>query len=181
MIIDPVCSLAFEAETEERNVMRRPPRSPEEPLLPRTLIIWSAMQGGLALLLTGGVMVTANAWGMPENEVRALTFFSLVLVIVSLIFVNRSFTSSLVEAFTRPNRVLALIILFVTAVLALSLTWPAAASLFRFGPLHTDDLAITVAAALVSLVLLEVSKYPLRHALAGELSRDQDSIASPLR
>ncbi|HEY0848576.1 MAG TPA: cation-translocating P-type ATPase [Bradyrhizobium sp.] len=181
MIIDPVCSLAFEAETEERNVMRRPPRSPEEPLLPRALIIWSAMQGGLALLLTGGVMVTANAWGMPENEVRALTFFSLVLVIVSLIFVNRSFTSSLVEAFTRPNRVLALIILFVTAVLALSLTWPAAASLFRFGPLHLDDLAITVAAALVSLVLLEVSKYPLRHALAGELSRNQDSVASPLR
>jgi Ca2+-transporting ATPase len=180
MIIDPVCSLVFEAETAERNVMQRPPRSPEEPLLPKALVIWSAMQGGLALLLTGGVMVTANAWGMPENEVRALTFFSLVLVIVSLIFVNRSFTSSLVEAFTRPNRMLALIILFVTAVLALSLVWPAAAGLFRFGPLHTGDLAITVAAALVSLVLLELSKYPLRHALAGE-PRNQDSVASSLR
>ena len=71
--------------------------------------------------------------------------------------------------------------IFVTAVLALSLTWPAAASLFRFGPLHANDLAITVAASLVSLVLLEISKYPLRHALAGELSRNQDSAASPLR
>ncbi len=181
MIIDPVCSLAFEAETEERNVMQRPPRSPEEPLLPKALVLWSAMQGGLALLLCGAVMVTANAWGMPENEVRALTFFSLVLVIISLIFVNRSFTSSLVEAFTRPNRVLALIILFVTAVLALSLAWPAAASLFRFGPLHVDDIAVTVGAALVSLVLLELSKYPLRRALAGEHSRSHDSTASPLR
>jgi P-type Ca2+ transporter type 2C len=181
MIIDPVCSLVFEAETEEDNVMQRPPRSPDEPLLPKALIVWSALQGGLALVLAGSVMLTANAWGMPENEVRALTFFSLVLVIVSLIFVNRSFTSSLVEAFTRPNRMLLLIILFVTTVLALSLAWPAAANLFRFGPLHADDLTITVAAALVSLVLLEVSKYPLRHALAGELARNQDSAASPLQ
>ena len=100
---------------------------------------------------------------MPENEVRALTFFSLVLAIVSLIFVNRSFSTSLVEAFTRPNRTLAVIVVFVTAVLALSLAWPPAAELFRFGPLHADDLAITVAAAVVSLVLLELSKYPLRH------------------
>jgi Ca2+-transporting ATPase len=162
MIIDPVCSLVFEAETEERDVMQRPPRAPEEPLLPRSLLVWSALQGGLALVLTGGVMVTANRYGMPANEVRALTFFSLVLVIVSLIFVNRSFSTSLVEAFTRPNRTLAIIVVFVTTVLTLSLAWPAAADLFRFGPLHADDLAVTVAAAVVSLVLLELSKYPLR-------------------
>ena len=161
--------------------MQRPPRSPDEPLLPKALVIWSALQGGLALLLTGGVMVTANAWGMPENEVRALTFFSLVLVIVSLIFVNRSFTSSLVEAFTRPNRMLLVIVFFVAIVLALSLTWPAAAGLFRFGPLHADDLAVTVGAALVSLVLHEMSKYPLRRALAGEMPPGQDSAASSLR
>ncbi|TKW80170.1 MAG: cation-translocating P-type ATPase, partial [Bradyrhizobium icense] len=169
MIIDPVCSLVFEAETEEHNVMQRPPRSPDEPLLPKALLIWSGLQGALALILAGGVMLTANAWGMPENEVRALTFFSLVLVIVSLIFVNRSFTSSLVEAFTRPNRMLLFIVIFVTVVLATSLVWPAAANLFRFGPLHADDLAVTFAAAVASLVILEVSKYPLRHSLAGEL------------
>ncbi len=182
MIIDPVCSLVFEAETEERNVMQRPPRSPDEPLLPKALVLWSALQGALALVLTGGVMVTANAWGMPENEVRALTFFSLVLVIVSLVFVNRSFSSSLVEAFTRPNRVLVVIVVFVAIVLTLSLAWPAAAGLFRFGPLHADDLAITAGAALISLVLLEISKFPLRHALAGATSaRHQESAASPQR
>ena len=32
MIIDPVCSLVFEAEAEEDDVMRRPPRDPEQPL-----------------------------------------------------------------------------------------------------------------------------------------------------
>jgi Ca2+-transporting ATPase len=99
---------------------------------------------------------------MPENEVRALTFFSLVFVILSLIFVNRSFSTSLVEAFTRPNRTLAVIVAFVAAVLTVSLAWRVAADLFRFGPLHADDLAVTIAAALISLVLLELSKHPLR-------------------
>ncbi|WP_249142259.1 hypothetical protein [Bradyrhizobium sp. AUGA SZCCT0160] len=41
--------------------MQRPPRSPDEPLLPKSLVIWSVLQGGLALLLTGGVMVTASS------------------------------------------------------------------------------------------------------------------------
>jgi P-type Ca2+ transporter type 2C len=81
------------------------------------------------------------------------------------IFVNRSFSSSLIEAFTRPNRTLILVTIFIAVVLSLSLTRPAVAGLFRFGPLHGDDLAITVGAALLSLGLLEISKFPLRHAL----------------
>ena len=110
-------------------------------------------------------MVTAHTYGMPVDEARSHSFFSLVFVIVSLIFVNRSFSASLVEAFGRPNRTLVIIIAFVSIALTLSLTWPAAAGLFRFGPLHADDLAITVSTALVCLVLLELSKYPLRRAI----------------
>jgi Ca2+-transporting ATPase len=56
---------------------------------------------------------------MPEEEVRALAFFSLVLTIVSLIFVNRSFSASLVTAVRRPNPALALVLLAVTMMLSL--------------------------------------------------------------
>lgn len=38
MIIDPVCSLVFEAETDEADVMRRPPRPSESRLLSRDLV-----------------------------------------------------------------------------------------------------------------------------------------------
>ena len=79
---------------------------------------------------------------MPEEEVRALTFFSLVLTIVSLIFVNRSFSASLVTALRRPNPALLWILVAVTAMLSLTLLWPFASGLFRFGPLHLDDLGI---------------------------------------
>ena len=178
MIIDPVCSLVFEAETEESNIMQRPPRSPDERLLPRALIWWGTLQGGLAFALTGTIFWIASRAGMPASEVRALTFFSLVLVIVSLIFVNRSFSTSLIAAFTRPNRILMIVVVFVASVLTLSLTWPAAAELFRFGPLHANDLLITVAAAMVSLVLLELSKFPLRSALTKR-PPDPSNLAPP--
>src|SRR5678810_27369 len=45
MVIDPVCSLVFEAEMEEDDVMRRPPRAPDEPLFSVPLISWSLLQG----------------------------------------------------------------------------------------------------------------------------------------
>jgi Ca2+-transporting ATPase len=102
---------------------------------------------------------------MPEDEARALTFFSLVLSIISLILVNRSFSTSLVTAFRRPNPALAWILLAVTAILGLSLLWPTASALFRFGPLHADDLALTLAAGIIVLIVLETLKYVWRARL----------------
>ena len=138
--------------------MRRPPRAPDEPLFSRQWIAWSLLQGGFAFVLVAIIFVVALRRGMPEAEVRALTFFSLVVAIISLIFANRSFSPSLVTAIGRPNPALAWVLLTVTAVLSLSLVWPFAQRLFRFGPLHVDDLALTVGAGTVLLVLLEVVK-----------------------
>ena len=107
MVIDPVCSLVFEAETEEDDVMRRPPRAPDEPLFSGALVGWSLLQGALAFVLVAAIFIVAVRRGMPETEVRALTFFSLVLAIIGLIFVNRSFSASLMTALRRPNPALA--------------------------------------------------------------------------
>ncbi|MDP3078348.1 cation-translocating P-type ATPase [Bradyrhizobium sp.] len=158
MIIDPVCSLVFEAETEEDDVMSRPPRPPDQPLFSASLIGWSLVQGTLAFVLVTVIYLTALTRGMPEAEVRALTFFSLVLVIVSLIFVNRSFSASLIAALRRPNAALAWVMLVVPVMLSLTLLFPPASALFRFGPLHLDDLALTLAAGIAVLVSLEALK-----------------------
>src|SRR5207342_445795 len=40
MVIDPVCSLVFEAEVEEDDLMRRKPRAPGEPLFSGSMIAW---------------------------------------------------------------------------------------------------------------------------------------------
>ena len=158
MVIDPVCSLVFEAETEEEDVMRRRPRTPDEPLFSAPLIAWGLLQGAFAFALVAAIFVVAFKRGMPEEEVRALAFFSLVLAIVGLIFVNRSFSASLVTALRRPNPVLSLVLLAVTTILSVTLLWPFARGLFRFGPLHLDDLALTLGAGVLVLVFLELLK-----------------------
>ena len=158
MVIDPVCSLVFEAETEEDDVMRRPSRAPNAPLFSGGLIAWSLVQGSFALILVSAIFLEASRRGMPEDEVRALTFFSLVLAIVSVIFVNRSFSASLVTALRRPNPALAFVLIALVAMLALTLLWPLASNLFNFGPLHTDDLALTIGLGIIVLATLELVK-----------------------
>ena len=167
MVIDPVCTLVFEAESEEADVMRRPPRRPDEPLFSVPLIGWSLLQGLLAFALVSGVFLMALRQGMPEAEVRALAFFSLVLSTISLILVNRSFGASLISIFGRPNPAFLLVLPIVILALALTLLWPFAKGLFRFGPLHLDDLGITLAAGALVLLLLEAVKPLWRKRLCG--------------
>ena len=59
MVIDPVCTLVFEAETEEDDVMRRSPRAPGAPLFSAPLIYWSVLQGLLAFALVAAIFVVA--------------------------------------------------------------------------------------------------------------------------
>jgi P-type Ca2+ transporter type 2C len=158
MVIDPVCSLVFEAEAEEGDVMRRSPRPPEQSLFPLRWTVWSLLQGAVAFLVVGGVYLGAIRRGMPPTEVRAITYFALVVCIVALIFVNRSFSASIASVFRGRNRALAVVLISVLLVLALSLLWPFAEDLFQFGPLHPDDLAITAAAGIVLLAALQFSK-----------------------
>jgi Ca2+-transporting ATPase len=168
MVIDPVCSLVFEAETEEDDVMRRPPRAPDEPLFTRALVVWSLLQGTLAFAVVAAVYLLALQSDMPVPEVRALTFFSLVVVIVSLILVNRAFSASLWTALRRPNRALVGVLIAVTATLAFTLLSPFANRLFNFGPLHADDLALTLGAGVIALVALEILKPVLRPRLQSD-------------
>jgi Ca2+-transporting ATPase len=138
--------------------MRRPPRSADEPLFSRPSIAWSLVQGTLVFILVAAIFIGALARGMPDDEVRALAFFSLVAAIVGLIFINRSFSASIVTAISRPNRVLVLVLISVVGILASTLFLPWMRDLFRFGPLHGDDIALTLAAGAIVLLLLEFLK-----------------------
>ncbi len=158
LTIDPVCSLVFEAEREERDVMKRPPRHPETPLFTWSLVLWSVLQGFLAFGLVAGVFVLALHNSMPPDEARALAFFSLVVCIIGLVLANRSFSASIASALLRPNRALAFILLAIAVILATTLLWSPASALFRFGPLHADDLMVVAGAGLVLLALLELLK-----------------------
>lgn len=58
LLIDPICSLGFEAEPSDPDAMRRPPRTIAEPLFGRRQVLMAGLQGTLILatvLLTYGL------------------------------------------------------------------------------------------------------------------------------
>jgi Ca2+-transporting ATPase len=109
----------------------------------------------VVLAVLAGTMLVAVHIGLPEADVRALVFTSLVLANIGLILVNRSFSSSIVGALLRPNPALRFMLAGVATVLAISLFFPPASALFRFGRLHWDDLAACLIVGVCSLIVLE--------------------------
>ena len=171
MVIDPVCSLALEAEQAEKDVMRRPPRPPKEPLLTRRLAGWSLFQGLAAFAVVAGVYYFAIAGGAGDEEVRAMTFMSVVAVVFSLILVNRSFGASLWRAFTSRNLALALVAIYVAAVLTLTMKVDYVRRLFDFATLESDEILIAAGAGLLCLLALEALKFiAVRGGAARSLS-----------
>ncbi|WP_028135692.1 cation-translocating P-type ATPase [Bradyrhizobium japonicum] len=158
LIIDPVCSLVFEAERDERDVMARPPRRADAELFSWALVGWSVLQGVLAFALIAAIFVVALRSGIPADEARTLTFIALVVCIVALVLVNRSFSASFLSAFFRPNPALLWIFVSIASILTTALVWPPASGLFRFGPLHLNDLMVTLGAGLLVLTVLELLK-----------------------
>ena len=173
MVIDPVCSLVFEAEGEEEGVMTRPPRPHDEPLFSGPKVVWSLLQGALVLGITATIFAFAPGYGLSEDQVRGMTFASLVLGIVALIFVDRSLSSSVLTALRRPNRALAVVLPIVASLLAVTLFWQPARDLFGFGGLETRFLAVPPLAGLTVLLALEALKPIWRHAVGHKVKTPQ--------
>ncbi len=158
MIIDPVCSLAFESEPEESDLMQRPPRSPRAPLFSRRLLAWSVLQGATALTATASLLLYAAAHGMDGPALRTLGFFALVMSILSLILVNRSFSRAWSAILRRPNPTLLVVLLVVTAVLTLTQVSPPVTAVFRFAPLSAPNLLAALLTGSSVLAVLEIAK-----------------------
>ncbi len=158
MVIDPACSVVLEAEEEEDDVMKRPPRDPADSILSPRRIAWAITQGLMVLALLSGLLVSAAQMGLPEADLRALVFTSLVLMNMGLILVNRSFSASIARAFLRPNRSLWVLFGGVSVLLSLAMYWPPVRTLFSFGQPQWDDFGVALGAGVLSLVLLEALK-----------------------
>jgi Ca2+-transporting ATPase len=132
MIIDPVSAFVFEAEKSSPDQMRAPPRPANEALLSPKTARASLLQGMLALLASAGVYEAALWAGLPDGEIRALTFVSLVCSIAALIFVNRASTRGFWAGFRRPNRTLFVVLGVLGSIIGLVMALPPARALLDF-------------------------------------------------
>jgi len=158
LIIDPACSIAFEAEPEEADVMNRPPRDPDEPLF-RAGTIWRALsQGALALLLACGVLAFAVHNGYGEERSRALAFSTLVLVNLGLILANRSASRSALGALRVRNPALWWVVGSALLTLLLSLVVPPLRGVLRFATPSGLDVITILAAGVVGFLGFDLLK-----------------------
>ena len=161
LIIDPACSLAFENEPPESDVMQRPPRDTEAPLFGGATL-WLALLQGFGVL---AVVFGAYAWAdhrLPENEARAFAFATLVVANLALIFSNRSGTRSLWAALQTPNRTLWVVVGLALTLLLSALYVPWAVSVLRFTPLPAHEFATACALGLLSVLWFEAVKWARR-------------------
>jgi Ca2+-transporting ATPase len=154
MIVDPVSSIAFEAERAERNIMRRPPRDIRSQLLSHAVLTKAVSQGIAALLFAGGICLFASFSGMAETEMRSLSFVALVLANAAMIFSNRSFAISLSEAITRPNVTLWIVIGADALILGTIFVIPGLRDLFALAPLPLEVVGAVLGGAVLLLALL---------------------------
>jgi len=163
LIIDPACSIAFENEPAESDVMQRPPRNAAAPLFGGATL-WCALLQGLGVL---AVVMAAFAWASPrspESEARAFAFTTLVVGNLALILSNRSATRSLWATLHTPNKTLWVVVGLAFALLLAALYIPWAGGVLRFAPLPAHELAVACGLGLLSVLWFEGIKWLRRRA-----------------
>lgn len=124
LIIDPACSLVFEMEPEEGDVMRRPPRPAAAALFSRSQIYFSVLQGGMSLIFLCGLFVIAQRMYSDDDAARTIVFLGLIGANIGLIFSSRSRADSLIKGLRRRNRAVWWIVIGALTLLLLILFTP---------------------------------------------------------
>jgi Ca2+-transporting ATPase len=159
LIIDPVCSVAFESEQEEKSIMTRPPRNQKEPFFGLKNIL-NSMFSGLLLFLVVLVVYFFCIWNnYPTGQTRAISFATLVLGNIFLILTKLSNTRIFLAVFTEKNYAALFMLLLAFLMLGVVLFVPALRLLFDFEFCNIPKLSIAFLSAIFVLVLLEFIKY----------------------
>ena len=158
LIIDPACSIIFEAEQAEKNVMSRLPRKINEAFFDGKKIFISCFQGICVLIGTLSVYFVTLRMNYPVGEVRAMTFATLIFANIATILTNRSWKSSIFTILRTPNKTVKWVIGGAALFILLVLTVPFLQNLFQFAPLSMGKIAITFAVGMGTMIWFEIYK-----------------------
>jgi Ca2+-transporting ATPase len=160
LIIDPACSVVFEAEPEEKEIMRRKPRNRKEPLFGKRTLFLSVMQGIFSLgVMVAVYLLAIRRFGLSEAEARTLTFVSLIVSNLCMILTNRSWERPIGEMIRVRNPALFWVLGGSSLFLGLVITVPFLQDLFHFVPLSPMDLLVSAGAGIVTIVWFEAFKF----------------------
>jgi Ca2+-transporting ATPase len=165
LVIDPACSTAFESEPEHSNIMNRPPRDPAGRMFDKKTVAFGLLQGFVLFLVTLSAFLVSLHRGNGEQDARTISFTTLVLGNLALIWSNRSRTQTIPELLRSRNVALWVITAGAAAFLAIVLYVPWARSLFQFSVLHVNDVLVCILLAMMSVTWFEAAKVVRRRWL----------------
>jgi Ca2+-transporting ATPase len=157
MIIDPVCSLAFEGAPEAATLMSRPPRRPDETVMGWSMLWRAVMQGASLLGVTLAIYALSLESGSGADEARALAIIGLTAGNLLLVWANASAGIGWRPMFARGFAAFWVVALIAIAALATSVFVPAARRLLHFevpslGAISLALCGVVMAVALATLV-----------------------------
>jgi len=160
LVTDGLPGLALAVEPEERGVMQRPPRPPQESIFAHGMwqhMLWVG-------LLIGGLSILSQAWAIHIGSAHWQTIVFTVLTFCQLAnaLAIRSESESLFSIGLFSNRPLLGAVLL-TVLLQLAVIYvPFLQSIFKTQALSLDELAICFTLPLVVFLVVEVEKWLVR-------------------
>jgi Ca2+-transporting ATPase len=159
LIIDPACSVVFEAEREEADLLSRKPRDVKDPLFGRRNVIMSLLQG-VGVLIVCTIMYFVGLYlGKDQFESRTLAFTTLIVANIALILTNRSWSGSFIKSLREKNNAFFGLLAGAVIFMILALYLPAGRELFKFSYIHIGDVFLCVGAGLLSISWFEIYKF----------------------
>jgi len=157
-VIDPACSVVFEAEDSGQGVMQRPPRDPREPLFSLQMLGVSLLLGASVLAFVCAAYWWAVANGLAGGEARSFGFAAIVFGNLAMIHATRSRDRVVFAALRDPNPALWWITGGTLVALAASIYIPLIGDLFRFAPLSAGYAALAAASGIAGVLWYEAYK-----------------------
>jgi Ca2+-transporting ATPase len=159
LLIDPACSIIFEWEKEEANIMSRPPRDPKEPLFGRRTLFLSVLQWFFALFMVLLIFKLFTRLWQSEIVAKTAAFVTLIVGNLALILVNRSWTHTIIRTLKIKNAALLPVVLGAFVVLVAMVYIPAVQNIFHFTSMSIPYFLLAIGWGLFSVFRFEWVKY----------------------
>jgi Ca2+-transporting ATPase len=167
-IIDPACSIAFEAEPAEPDIMRRAPRRRTARLIGGRTLALALLEGAMATLFVVGLYAFAIAHEAGETQTRLLAFSAVIVANLSLIFFAGSGGRRVWRHIVAGNRSLWLVAAATVVAYAAVLAIPQVRGQFRLAAPQAGDAGLlALATACLWLVLAVLNWVHARQARGG--------------
>ena len=132
LIIDPTCSIIFEAEPEIKDIMKRPPKKISESILNPQKLFKSLIQGLIVLSFVLAIYFYLVNNHFSENQIRFYSFIGLLVGNLALTSVNKSWNYSSFKQIIFSNKELMIIIIVMISSLGLIMNIPPLKDVFSF-------------------------------------------------